>query len=411
MAIEKKKHASQFCVNMGLLPKFHFSDLWHVIATGKGPCTTYSRGAPGPLALTQAAHGNHQCHIPQNLDLLMAGIPCPPYSARRRGTGAKSIQSHPEYVYLEATAKFVGLTCRPLAGWFECAAGFGHHAHCPAAKGHTTNFAHNFMEMLREQDFHCARRDMDLSRWVKASRPCCVVLAIDARRMGAEILGRAMANLDAMEQERRRMPPEEICSRQPPSSLSCWLEELVNQAGTSKNAQTQDMSSGSAWKREATWMRRRWQEEGAVWADAKPWTSLAKPGLRTQTPRCQELCDLAVLSTCYRLGLDPRRQEDLNLATMGLTIDLSQNPAGQAWSRNCILPKACPSSIMGKVDEDKILTPRELFLTYGWSKPILEGLSCREAMDLVGNSITLPICAAITTSLGMAMSPHPALSA
>ena len=57
-------------------------------------------------------------------------------------------------------------------------------------------------------------------------------------------------------------------------------------------------------------------------------------------------------------------------------------------------------------EHDRILSAYEVFRIYGWRDPVLQGLTERQAWDLVGDSMALPPLAVALFGLLLGARPH-----
>ena len=126
-------------------------------------------------------------------------------------------------------------------------------------------------------------------------------------------------------------------------------------------------------------------------------------------PREREILEVALLTACEHMGVDPQRSADLDAAKHDLYHDVSQN---LGWSRMRsepgMLGSVCRQHVVYAYSEDRLLLAEEVWHAMGGmvdGDPLASfaGMADADARDLVGECQALPPLALASWALLVAL--------
>ena len=210
------------------------------------------------------------------------------------------------------------------------------------------------------------------------------------------------------------------CKTAPPSPLTDALlvpasapyERLVA-AGFSVAARD-PADRDEQWRLDSAEARRRLKEAGCCIAYQNPVTDNGAAALRglSGTPRQKDILNIAFLSTCQRLGLDPASPEAAAAARsgdpggLGLLVDISQSVNRHPWTLGR-LHTVTTSTKAYSFALERVLAPEEVLMMYGWPRPMAEAphsIGRSRMRNLVGETMALPTIGAAIAAVLVAAS-------
>lgn len=184
---------------------------------------------------------------------------------------------------------------------------------------------------------------------------------------------------------------------EPPSSLSsCFLRPASSahfRLVTAREKIVQgDPDLGFRWRADSVRVREKLLEAGCHHAMEHLWSGAASLGGLVGSVRQRDVVDVCYLATCHRLSLNPALLETkAKVRLLEMYCDVSQNVNRSPWSLGHIRC-ATTSSRSYSFEMDRLLTPEEVMMAYGWPRKVAEARTQVPAAamdDLVGETMAL----------------------
>ena len=340
-------------------------------------------------------------------DMFAGGFPCQPWSLQRQACMHDvPPHEHPLYHCLTDTIAYLRRV-RPRAFLLENVHGFLARREYPA--GILTG--PEFIQSELGKDYHVNWVELDTVAWVCMARPRVWIFGIH-KDTGTELMvTKAAALAEALQVERAKTGREPLGSFCHKPNTPAWYEAISQLARRRTPAnQSRGDGGGSAprWRQQCDAARARWARRGLAWHDLHPLRGATLRGLAGR-PREREILEVALLTACEHMGVDPQRSADLDAAKHDLYHDVSQN---LGWSRMRsepgMLGSVCRQHVVYAYSADRVLSAEEVWhamsgMVDGEPLASFAGTADADARDLVGECQALPPLALASWALLVAL--------
>ena len=340
-------------------------------------------------------------------DMFAGGFPCQPWSLQRQAC-MRDVppHEHPLYRCLTETIAYLRRV-RPRAFLLENVHGFLARREYPT--GILTGPA--FIQSELRQDYHVAWVELDTVAWVFVARPRVWIFGIHKDTGSQAMVTEAAALAAELQAERARMDREPTASFCHKPYTPAWYDAVSQLA---RRREPCDPSHGDGggraprWRQQCDAARAEWAERGLAWHDVHPLRGAMLRGLAGR-PRERELLEVALLTACEQMGVDPLSSADLDAAKQDLYLDVSQN---LRWSSLRAEPRmlgsVCRQHVVYSYTEDRVLLAEEVWHAMGGmvdGEPLASfaGTADADARDLVGECQALPPLALASWALLVAL--------
>ncbi len=399
LTADPKPAAIKFTRCTGGRSRHHFLSMADVL-TGKGHCAWHSQ----------------ECEVPVGRsDMLVAGVPCKPFSAQRSGrfkTGA--VEVHRDFnLFFDEVVDAVHVML-PHMGVLENVPGMGF-----CSESEDRSWAERAMQrIVANGGYHAHITDLDLTVWAAVRRRRLYILLCDK-----VALQRTAALVEEIHAARAHAPPVtmEQCLVAP--SDVTFLEFLQR---WSRKADNRVTDGGDSWKRQVSSAREALKAAGCVGYRSEAWTDPTSaprptwgespsmlhrwrgtptaPVLRgvPSTKRARELLNVAFLKACESEQVctaeaawwpEPRRK-----VARSLFVDVSQAVTRSPWAKHA-LKTVTTTTELYSFERDTMVEPEELLRLHGRPVPLGHSCEARELRDLLGNCMAVQTLATVMRAL------------
>lgn len=266
--------------------------------------------------------------------------------------------------------------------------------------------------------YHVDAATLDLRSWCKCRRPRLWIFLVHKDTGSRDAARRACQLAMAIQKDRSQHPAATIDDYTWKPGSAEWLEHVLpskahgSATASADRAYSQKGHKDSAclppnWQEQVQRRRQAWKQAGHAWHAHHPLATAALSGL-SGTARERETLEVFLLEACRQQNLSPLDAQRLEQVKVGLTADISQNPAWLRPSGDGSAAAYCTGSRVYSFSQDRLLHPIELLGTLGWRSratppPCCAGLTSTQVQNLVGESQALPCLAAATWGLLLAV--------